>query len=102
VLALGARQLAVIQNSTVAGVLQDLVHLLGRLDGGAIHDAHALARAHQFERAGKALGLVSDLDDLVVQIGTIDPGIDHMQMRAPQLPGNVVDHVVGSRGRERQ
>ncbi|MNS59637.1 hypothetical protein D3C72_925990 [compost metagenome] len=102
VLALARRQLAVIARDALAQFPQPRRQVLDGLDGGRIHDAHARRLAQQAQDFVLFLSGIRDLDHAVAQIGTVDAGIDDLQLARFELRVDIVDHFPRGRGRQRQ
>nr|GEU28580.1 hypothetical protein [Tanacetum cinerariifolium] len=100
--AFGRAQLAVVQRHALPRLVQLRMQFFRRLDGGRVHDAHAGRLAHQLQRLRHLFVRVGHLLDAVVQIGTVDAGVDHRHARASQLGADIGNHVRGRGGRERE
>ena len=85
-----------------AGGEQEGVHILRCLDGRAIDDRRAARAAHAREQGRAMLLVARHLLYGVAQIRAVHPRVHEPHRRAFEMPADVLDHVAGRRGRERE
>jgi hypothetical protein len=71
-------------------------------DGGGVDDARPRHLGEHLAERRELAGVVVDRHHLEVEIGAVDPGVDDVEVAAGEPVADVVDHLVGGGGGQRQ